>query len=853
MKKPVLFLTGQKHIKGRSMRCITENLFIILLLNLILIKPVFGTKMKAKASSQQMVNFSPYFAIDGNSSTRWSSSFEDNQWILIDFEEQKEISSIHIAWENAMAKKYKVLVSNDEKKWKVVFDKTSNMPNEHNQNIKIDPAVKARFLKVDCKKRATKYGFSIYEIMVNGKYLFPEFENNFPFKKLPVDKPYANKNLPPEKRAQLLLREMTLDEKGEMVGGFREMYVPYIERLGMRPFYMTDASQGIRLQEYTPTGLKKTTAFPCTLALAATWDPELAYKYAKAIGEECIAGDTAVLLGPGMNIYRVSECGRNFEYMGEDPWLASRMVEQYVKGVQSCGVMATLKHFICNNTDFHRKRSDSIVKERELHEIYLPAFKAGIDAGAAAVMTSYNLVNGEWAGQSKYVVTDLLRGELGFKGLVMTDWWSVYDPVKIINSGLDLVMPGWENLQEDVKKGKVTEKALDRMVLSILTTCFKMGLYDKDHKNKSLLDKYPEHEKIALETAHESIVLLRNKNNLLPLNKKKIKNILLIGEAAEQIAFGGGSGEVKGFNNVSLLDTMKKEFGDKLIYKKRGSDKEIKAADAVVVAMRSWHGEGRDSDFECDTKYAKIAKRVAKLNPNNIVVTMFGSGQRMVHWADKVNSILYAWFGGQCQGKAIVDIMVGRVNPSAKLPISIEKEFSDSPGADYKPENFERLGQDGQHKHTYKVKYNEGVLVGYRWYDTKNIEPLYPFGFGLSYTAFEYENLKLSSKIMSRKKPIKVSFTLKNTGKRAGAEVAQLYVQDVIASVKRPLKELKGFKKVILKPGESKKIELKLNWKDLAFWNPKTKTWTAETGDFKILVGASSREIKLESVIYYKN
>ena len=832
------------------MKHLMKILPAILFLNLTFITTTLYANMKAKASSLQSPTFSPYFAIDGNPYTRWSSGFNDDQWLIINLEKQKKISSIHIAWENAMAKEYQVLISNDEKNWNTVFNKSSKMKNVHNQNIKISPPVKARYIKIDCKKRATRFGFSIHEIKVNGKFLNAEFENNFPFKKFPAGKPYANKNLPPEKRAKLLLKEMTLDEKGEMAAGFRDFYIPYIERLGMRPFYMTDASQGVRLQENTPTGLRKTVAFPCTLTLASTWNPELSFEYAKAIGEECSAGDIAVLLGPGMNIYRISECGRNFEYMGEDPWLASRMIEKYVKGVQSCGVMATLKHFVCNNTDYYRHWSDSIVKERELHEIYMPAFKAGVDAGAAAVMTSYNLVNGEWAGQSKYVINDLLRDELGFKGLVMTDWTAVYNQKKILNSGLDLIMPGWKNLQDEVKKGTVNEKNLDRMVLSTLTACFKMGLYDKDHQNKALLNNYPEHEKIALKTAHEGIVLLRNENKFLPLKKNKIKNILLIGEAAEHIAYGGGSGAVKGYDNVTLLDAMKKEFGNKLTYKKTASDKEIKNADAVVVAMHSEHSEGRDTDFECNTQHAKIAKKVARLNPNNVVVAMFGSGQRMVNWADKVNSLLYAWYGGQCQGKAIVDILVGRVNPSGKLPITIEKEFADSPGADYKPKKIEKR-ESGKYKDTYKLKYKEGILVGYRWYDTKNIEPLYPFGFGLSYSTFKYENLKLSSNNMSKKKPITVSFSLKNTGKKSSAEIAQLYVHDVKSSVNRPVKELKGFKKVFLKPGETKKVELKLNWKDLAFWNPKTKSWTAEDGKFKIMIGSSSRDIKLESTIEY--
>ncbi len=832
------------------------NYLFILFLNLTLTFHISGAKMKTTASSRQGVNFSAHYAVDDNPHTRWSSGFEDNQWILIDFSEPKKISSIQIVWENAFAKTYQVLVSNDQKKWTLVFDKTEKMPDTGKQNIDVSPTIKARYIKIDCKKRATQYGFSIYEITINSKFRYPVYDNNIVFKKFPADKPYANTNLPPGKRAELLVKEMTLDEKGEMIGGFGDLNISYILRLGMKPIYMTDAGMGIR----SPHGLEETTAFPCSLALAATWNPELSFQYAKAVGEECNAGNISILLGPGMNIYRVSRCGRNFEYMGEDPFLAARMIEQYVKALQSRNVMATLKHFICNNNEYYRKRCNTIVKERELHEIYMPAFKAGIDAGAAAVMMSYNLVNGEWAGQSKYVISDLLRGELGFKDLVMSDWVSVYDPQKIINSGLDLVMPDCTNILDAVNNGKVSEKALDRMVVNILTACFKMGLYDHDYHDKSLVKKFPEHKKIGLKTAQESIVLLRNKNNLLPINKKKIKSILLIGEAAEKIACGGGSSKVEGYDHITLLDAMKKEFGDKLIYKKTPSNKEIKDADAVVIAMFAHCGEGDDTYFELDPKYTELAKRTAKLNPNNIVVTMFGSGQRMVHWADKVNSLLYAWFGGQSQGKAIADVLVGRVNPSGKLPITIEKEFADSPGADYFPENFKRLGEDGKYKNpgeggqydeTYDVKYKEGILVGYRWYDTKNIVPLYPFGFGLSYTTFKYDKLKLSAKKINKNIPLTVSFTIENTGKRAGAETAQLYVQDVSASVMRPVKELKGFKKVFLKPGEKKEVKLKLKWKDFAFWNPETKAWTVEPGAFKILVGASSGDIKLESELFY--
>ena len=808
--------------------------------------------MNISASSREKANLSSCYAVDGDLTTRWASRPEDNQWILIDFEKLKKIRSIQIYWHKFMAKEYEVLLSTNKKNWKTVFYKSPNTPCVKNQNIDLSSETQARYLKINCIKRNTKYTFSIFEIKVNNKSLDSDFKNYFPFKILPKEKKYSNKKLTPVKRAMLLINEMTLDEKALMISGFREFFTPFIERLGMRPFYMADASQGVRLLENSPTGLDKTTAFPCTLALAATWNTDLAFKYAKSIGEECKAGGIAILLAPGINIYRISECGRNFEYLGEDPFLASRITEQYVKGVQSCGIMATLKHFVCNNTDFHRTLSDSIVTERELHEIYLPAFKAGIDAGAKAVMTGYHLVNGEWAGESKFVITELLRKRLGFKGLIMTDWVSVYHPVKFANSGLNLVMPKWENIQREVKKGKIAEKSLDKMILNTLVSCFEMGLYDKNHKNRSLIKKFPQHNNIALQTAYEGMVLLKNKNNFLPLNKKKINSILLIGNAAKKIARGGGSGIVMGYDNITLFDAMKKEFGDKLIYKTSPSNSEIKNADAVVVALATEHTEGSDTPFEANPNHGKIAKKVAKLNPNNVIVTMFGSGQRMVHWADNVTSILYAWYGGQVQGKAIADILVGRVNPSGKLPMTIEKEFSDSPGANYKPEPFEYSPtNEGKYKYTYKVEYKEGIFVGYRWYEKKDIAPLYPFGFGLSYTNFQYSDLKLSSRKIKKNQNLKISFLIKNTGKRAGAEISQLYLNDVKSSVERPVKELKAFKKVFLNAGETKKVTMNLSWNDLAFWNPKTKKWKVESGEFKVLIGSSSKNILLESNFFY--
>ena len=394
-----------------------------------------------------------------------------------------------------------------------------------------------------------------------------------------------------DQKADSVLSLMTMDEKIAYIGGDRSFFIRPIPRLHLAEVYMTDATQGVHIREkfrdsdLSKYQLEKSTAFPCPLALAATWNTSLAYQYAAAVGEECRGGGIGILLGPGMNSYRISQCGRNFEYFGEDPFLRSRFIEAYVKGVQSTGTVATLKHFVANNTEFFRRKSNSIVDERTLHEIYLPPFKAGIDAGAQAVMTSYNLLNGEWCGESDYVINYLLRKELGFKWLVMTDWWSVYDGEKVVKSGQDLEMPQAIALQ-DVKvileDGKVKIEDINKMAKSILRTYFAMKLSEQ---KMNLPDSamYYDHEFIALQTAREGIVLLKNDNNILPL-KNNLKKILLTGEYVEELIVGGGSAEVKGYSYRLMLDELKLEFGQRLEYIKNPDIDQIKSAD-VVSAM----------------------------------------------------------------------------------------------------------------------------------------------------------------------------------------------------------------------------------------------------------------------------
>ena len=395
----------------------------------------------------------------------------------------------------------------------------------------------------------------LFGLLVNGGVAFGAKKKieagsviEFPFVPLPGAKIYADKSRSPEARAAAVLAEMTIKEKLNCVSGFKHFYSPPIERLGIRPLYFSDASQGVHIREELNTGLDQSTAFPCTLALAATWDPGLANQFARAIGEQCRAGDIAVLLGPGMNLYRNSRCGRNFEYMGEDPFLAGQLVASYVAGMQSSGTMATLKHFLGNNSETLRKTSDSVMSERALHELYTPAFKAGIESGAGAVMTSYNLVNGEWVGHSRTLVDELLRKEFGFQGLVMSDWHGVHNTEKFMHCEMDLLMPGVRNgeLKKLFADKKFSEKDLDGKILRWLTAFFKMGFYDRPQKDPSMLAKFPEHDAIALRAARESIVLLSNPKSILPLNPAAYKKILVVGDAAKHSIGGGGLGRREG-------------------------------------------------------------------------------------------------------------------------------------------------------------------------------------------------------------------------------------------------------------------------------------------------------------------
>ncbi|MBE6212795.1 MAG: glycoside hydrolase family 3 protein, partial [Rikenellaceae bacterium] len=473
-------------------------------------------------------------------------------------------------------------------------------------------------------------------------------------------------------KADEVLKTLSLDEKVEMTQGHNRFFLPGAPAKGLPHVYTVDASAGVRINNRL-TDLdevrhpQKTTQFPATIALASTFNPELAKAYGEAVGYETRMAGAGVLLGPGMNIYRSSQCGRNFEYMGEDPYLAARMVENYVIGMQGTGTMACLKHFVCNNTEFLRRISNSVVDERAMMEIYTPAFKAGIDAGAGSVMTSYNLVNGEWAGQSKYVITDLLRGTLGFKGLVMTDWRSVFDWKKIVLSGQNVEMPGDRNQPQHINSvrgllasGELTEQNINDMIRPMIATCIRFGLYERfknGQPNEDALEaKFPHHEAVSYQTAAEGSILLKN-NGILPL--KEGQQVLLVGRWAKVAPQGGGSSQVDGFNCVTSEQALRAALRARVKAVENPDFIELQNADIVVVATGTFDSESIERPFAMERKDEALVRMACAANKKVIVLVLSGSGIDMSAWHDKVSAIIYGWYPGQAGMQAIADIMVG--------------------------------------------------------------------------------------------------------------------------------------------------------------------------------------------------
>jgi beta-glucosidase len=823
---------------------------------------------------------------------------------------------------------------------------------------------------------------------------------------------YENPKSQIDQRVEDLLKQLTLEEKIDLLGGVDGFFIRGVPRLNLPRLKMADGPIGVR--NFGPA-----TTMAGGIALAATWNPALAERVGTEIGRDARAKGVHFLLGPGVNIYRAPMNGRNFEYFGEDPFLASRIAVGYIKGVQSQGVSATIKHFMGNNSEFDRHNTDSAIDERTMREIYLPAFEAAVkEARVGAIMDSYNLTNGVHLTQNAYLNTDVVKREWGCDGIIMSDWGATYDAVAAANGGLDLEMPAArfmnrQNLLPAIKEGKVSVPTIDEKVKRILRTAIRFGWLDREQMDLSIPRYNPQGRLAALQAARESMVLLKNEGNLLPLNKTKSKSIAVIGpDAYPAVPVGGGSAQVRPFAAISFLEGISNYLGtgketyhhrglptltemaqattfstatasgqpglvaeyftnaemqgspattrtemrvdfagpggnfsqaasasgipdqwssvrwtgyyapanagsfdlfvqapgedvryrlfvdDKLVlnswehsiavvdyattsleagphkivlehFRQRGrgaprlrlgivprssvvdadAKKLVAKADAVVLAVgfdTDTEEEGSDRSFRLPPGQEQLIQEIAAANHNTIVVITSGGAVDMTSWIDRVAGVLQAWYPGQEGGTALAEILFGEVNPSGRLPVTFERRWSDNPVHDsYYPEAG-----------TNRIAYKEGVFVGYRGFENNGTKPLFPFGYGLSYTSFSYRNLAITTGITKGGSPefwwATISFDLTNTGRRAGAEVAQVYVGPSRGKVTRPAKELKGFVKVDLRPGETRRVTVTLDRRALSYYDINAKAWRADPGDFDVLVGSSAERIELNGKLTLK-
>jgi len=807
-----------------------------------------------------------------------------------------------------------------------------------------------------------------------------------------------------EARVNSILSQLTLEEKIDLLGGVDGFFIRDVPRLKLPRFKMADGPIGVR--NFGPA-----TAMAGGIGLTATWNPELAQRVGNEIGRDARAKGVHFMLGPGVNISRAPMNGRNFEYFGEDPFLASRIAVSYIKGIQGQGVSATIKHFLGNNSEFDRHNTDSIIDERALREIYLPVFEAAVkEAQVGAVMDSYNLTNGTHMSQNKYLLTDVLKKEWGFDGIVMSDWGATYDGVEATNGGQDLEMPSAAHMNRKellpaIEKGQVSVATIDDKVRRILRTAVRFGWLDREQIDWSIPRYNQQGRQVALNAARESFVLLKNERSLLPLTKARTKSVLVVGPGAyPAVPVGGGSARVEPFSAVSFLEGLSNYLGadiqvhysrglptfpemaeatsfttapsngepglkaeyfnntemrglpavarterrmnfgtgsrmalppestssrwtgyylpqtagahdlfvhttgensgayrvyvdDKLVLDSWAENKALVSyvtlsfdqsphkvvlehrgrpspfggrlrlgivrqgqfvsaeakklaslADVVVVAAgfdQETESEGADRTFALPPGQNELIQEMANVNKNMVVVITSGGSVDLSSWVDRVPALIEAWYPGQQGGTALAEILFGDVNPSGHLPVSFERRWEDNPVHDnYYPD-----------KDTKRVTYKESVFVGYRGYERSRTKPLFPFGFGLSYTTFKYSNLSIKPVVgaSSNSESYEISFDVKNTGSRPGSDVAQVYIGAAPSKVPRPIKELKGFLKVSLRPGETKHGSVILDARALSYYDVESKQWRSEPGSFDVLVGRSSEQIELSGKLSLTN
>lgn len=704
---------------------------------------------------------------------------------------------------------------------------------------------------------------------------------------------YLDDTQPVEARVQDALARMTLEEKVRMSYAQSKFSSPGCPRLGIPELWMSDGPHGVRAEinwndwGYSHWTNDSCTAFPALTCLAASWNPELAARYGQAIGEEARYREKDILLGPGVNIYRTPLNGRNFEYMGEDPYLASAMCVPYIRELQKNGVAACVKHYALNNQELWRGHIDVQVSDRALYEIYLPAFKAAVmEGGAWSIMGAYNKVRGTHATHHDLLNNKILKGEWKFDGVVVTDWGAAHDTYESVMNGLDIEMGSYTNgLTSEssfgyddyflgkaylnmVKEGKVPMEVVNDKAARILRLIFRTAMNRQKPYGSFTTE---EHYRIARDIAGEGIVLLKNgegkkQPSLLPVVQGKYKKILVVGDnAIRSLTAGGGSSELKPKKEISPLQALREKYGDVVCYAQGymagrpmfGRADEIsqsvmdslrndavrKAADADLVIMIGGLNKNHFQDCEGGDRLSyglpfqqdELIEGLLDVNKNLVVVIVSGNAVEMP-WIDKVPSVVQSWYLGSMSGAALTDVLSGDVNPSGKLPFSYPLELKDCPAHFY--------GEMSYPGDSIKVEYKEDILVGYRWYDTKKVKTLFPFGYGMSYTTFSYSKPAISSKTMTAEDSIQVSVMVKNTGKVAGKEIVQLYIGDDKCSVLRPVKELKGFRKIELAPGEEKEVTFTIRAEALKFFDDKKHAWIAEPGKFKAYIAASSADVR---------
>ena len=699
---------------------------------------------------------------------------------------------------------------------------------------------------------------------------------------------YLDETKPVDERIEDALSRMTLEEKIAMCHAQSKFSTPGCPRLGIPEIWMSDGPHGVRMEfvwddwQHAHWTNDSCTAYPALTCLAATFNPELSYRYGKALGEEARFRRKDIILGPGVNIYRTPLSGRNFEYMGEDPYLSSVMVVPYIRGVQENGVAACVKHFVLNNQEKWRDTINVVVSERALNEIYLPAFKAAVtEGGVWAVMGSYNKYKGEYCSHNDTLINEILKKEWAFDGVMLTDWGSAHNTNEAALNGLDLEMGTWTNgltwgissaydkyflakpFLEKIKSGELPESLLDEKIRRILRLCFRTNMNRQRPLGRKLTE---EHTDIARKVAEEGIVLLKNEKDFFPIRPGRYKKIAVIGEnAVKKLTEGGGSSELKAHREVSPLQGLVDKYGAEHIVYSMGyasgapdysrelpsgfdADSLVRSAVAVakaadVVLFFGGLNKNFQQDCEGDDRKSmdlpfgqdKLLDEILKVNKNVGVIIVSGNAVSMP-WLDKVNGLMQSWYLGSEAGNATARVISGEVSPSGKLPFSIPRRLEDN-GAHY----FGEKSYPGDGKTIY---YMDDIFVGYRWHDTRKIPSLFPFGYGLSYTEFKYGEVSTDRKVYAEADTVKVLVKITNTGSMAGAETVQLYVSQDSPSLSRPVKELKGFRKQFLNRGEEKTVTLEIPVKDFALYDDRVSRWVVEPDKYTLQVASSSRDIK---------